>query len=209
MEKEGPIFTESLELIRLAQDGQVGALNDLLARYYERVRRVVRARLGPQLRSCLESGDILQETFIAAVYGFDGFEMRGESSLLRWLSQIAENQIRAAAAYHGAQRRDRRREEPWVRARGALDSGEVWTDLPASGPQPIELLMDDESRQRLDDLLSALRPDQREVILLRDYIGGSWKEVCEWTDGTSVDAVRLLHARALTTLAKLHRKLRS
>ena len=56
-------LTQSLDLVRSAQNGDGGALNLLFERYYERVRRVVRMRLGNKLRQEMDSGDILQETF--------------------------------------------------------------------------------------------------------------------------------------------------
>ena len=59
-------LTQSLDLVRSAQEGDSDALNLLFERYYERVRRVVRMRLGRKLRQEMDSGDILQETFMAA-----------------------------------------------------------------------------------------------------------------------------------------------
>src|SRR5262245_56509643 len=101
--------THSLDLVLRAQDGDSQALNRLFERYYERVRRIVRLRLGHKLRESVDSGDILQETFIAAVRSIDNFEMREEASLINWLSRLAERQIIAAADYHGAKKRDQRR----------------------------------------------------------------------------------------------------
>ena len=51
--------------------------------------------------------------------------------------------------------------------------------------------------------LSELRPHYRDVILMRDYVGGKWEDVRRWCDGSSVEAVRMLHARALTELSRL------
>ena len=64
-------LTRSVELVRRAQAGERPALERLFERYYDRVRRIVRARLGPELRLRVESVDILQETFTAAVGSFD------------------------------------------------------------------------------------------------------------------------------------------
>src|SRR6185436_18440399 len=98
-------LTLTLDLLRRAQQGERPALERLLERYYERVRRIVRLRLGPSLRRRLESGDILQETFLAAVRNFARFELRDEGSFINWLAVLAENQIRDAADHHGAQKR--------------------------------------------------------------------------------------------------------
>ena len=197
--------TRSLDLVRRAQGGDLTALSDLFGRYYERLRMIVRLRLGQGLRSQLESADILQETFIAAVCAFDRFEVRRESSLLRWLARIAENQIRCAADYHSAGKRDRQRAVPLPSPREMLDSGEIVfqpsTDLPA----PLETLVLAEERETVEACLEELSPEHRDVILMRDYVGGRWDEVAEWLSAPSPDAARMLHARAITELSRLVR----
>src|SRR5262249_1015540 len=99
-------ITHSLDLVLRAQEGDREALNRLIERYYERVRRIGRLRLGSHLREMVDSGDILQETFITAVRLFDDFEMREEASLINWLARLAERQIIAAADFYGAKKRD-------------------------------------------------------------------------------------------------------
>lgn len=197
---------DSLELVRRAQEGEYQALNDLFARYYSRILRIVRLRLGRNLRSNLESGDILQETFVAAVNGFDRFEMRNEASLLNWLARIAENQIRAAADYHGAKKRDSNRQVALRRAREALDSGEITYEPASDSPPPLDGLIRDENVEAVEACMDELQEPHRDVILLRNYVGGSWEEVREWICGKSVDAVRMQHARAMTELSKLVRR---
>ena len=135
-------LTHSLDLLRRAKDGDEVALNRLCERYYERVRRVVRMRLGRGLREMVDSGDILQETFLQAVRAFDGFETRDEASLVNWLCKLAERQIIAAADYHGAQKRDHRRQF-------ALDDGGPAGD---DGPGGLIARLSDETRVPLDKL---------------------------------------------------------
>ncbi|MCB9915981.1 MAG: sigma-70 family RNA polymerase sigma factor [Planctomycetes bacterium] len=196
----------SIDLVRRAQAGEYQALNDLVGRYYARVLRIVRLRLGRSLRGFLESDDILQETFIAAIHGFDRFEMRTESSLLHWLAHIAENQIRAAVDYHGAKKRDRRRETSLRFARDAMESGEIVVEPQSPGPLPLDGLVREEDAEAVEGCIAELCDESRELILLRHYVGGSWEQVREWTGGTSVDAVRMRHARALTELSRLVRR---
>ena len=69
-EKPGSVF-----LVRQAQDGDLEALGRLFERYYDRVRKIVRARLGRNLRAAVDSVDVMQDTFVAAVQAFDRFEM--------------------------------------------------------------------------------------------------------------------------------------
>jgi hypothetical protein len=56
-----PKFEDSLALFRRAQGGDGGALNELFERYYDRIYRIVRIRMGAKLRGVLESHDIVQQ----------------------------------------------------------------------------------------------------------------------------------------------------
>lgn len=201
-----PTAQDSLDLVRRAQDGEIDALNQLFSRYYSRVRKIVRFRLGPALRGHLESDDILQETLIAAIHGFDRFEMRNQSSLLNWLARIAENQIRGALDYHSAKKRDKGREVALQRARDTLTSKDFVRDPMAREPEPLEGLVQHEDIEAVEASLDELSEDHREAILLRNYIGGTWAEIRDWTGARSADAARLRHARALTELSKLVRR---
>ena len=61
----------SLDLLEQAQGGDRQALEDLLSRYQERIRRIVRIQLGSSaLRRHHDSMDIVQSTFRAAPQGF-------------------------------------------------------------------------------------------------------------------------------------------
>jgi RNA polymerase sigma-70 factor (ECF subfamily) len=82
------------ELVALAQGGDNSALDQLCKVYSERVQRMVRFRMGTELRGRLESMDLVQDAFVAALKGLDRFEYRDEGDFLRWMSKIAENRIR-------------------------------------------------------------------------------------------------------------------
>lgn len=192
-------MTQSIELVRRAQDGQKEALDQLLARYYERVRPMVSARLGSQMRVRVDSMDILQETFIYAVSHFDQFEMRDEASLIQWLAKIAENRVREKVQKVHAHKRDPRLERPLD---GPTDSQEgVGADLAESGGTPSVILSEAEEKARYEKCLGELKPDYREVILLRNYAGSTWAAVAEAMGLASPNAARMLHARAMAGLA--------
>lgn len=197
--------TRSLELVRLAQAGDTEALNRLFARYYERVRRVVRVRLGRRLREVVDSGDILQETFAAAVRAFGSFELREEAGLIQWLAKLAERQILAAADHHLAQKRDQRRNVPLAVQPGA-DTRPFTIAFADEGTRPLEGLVAAEEAALVDDCLERLSEEYRELIVLRNFVGASWEEVAEATGRPSPSAARMMHARALVELGKLARQ---
>jgi RNA polymerase sigma-70 factor (ECF subfamily) len=198
-------LAQSIDLVKRAQGGDQAALDDLIQRYYPKVRRIVRLRLGRGLRRWLDSEDILQGTFIGAVRTLDRFEMRDESSLLHWLGKIAEHQIKDAADYHYAQKRDGRRQQSLRVIPGGDSSDEFQIDLPGDETPPLEGVIDGEQLVAIEAAIPDLREEYREVILIRDYEGASWATVAELLSSPSPDAARMLYARAIAELTRLVR----
>ncbi len=200
-----PSLTQTLDLVHAAQGGDRRALERLLARYEERVRRIVRLRLGVALRSRLESGDILQQVLLEAFKSLDRFEAQDEAGFLAWLSTIAEHRIRDAADYHGSEKRDPSREKP-LDSSGSGDSGDTHpAPSPAlvdSATTPPERAARAEQVERLETCLAELPEADRELVVLRDYIGLSWAEVAERTGRPSPDAARMRYAAVLVELGR-------
>ena len=158
------------------------ALKRLRELYGDRVWKLVRLRLGARLRKMVDSGDILEEAFRAAVRSLDSFEMREEASLINWLSRLVERQIIAAPDYHGEKKRDELRQ-----------------------PLPLEATASEEEQRIVEACLQELAEEYRELILLRNYAGASWETVAEETGLPSPAAARMAHARAMLELSKLVR----
>jgi len=197
------VLGESIRLIQAHQEGDPRALDSLMARYYDRVERIVRARTGPWLKRIESVEDLVQETFLAAVQSFDRFELREDASLIQWLAKLAEHRIVNAAQHHRREKRDRRREvrPPTIRPGGA-DSAASW-QLAAESTEIPERVARAEVHAELEECLHELPELQRETILLRSYAGGSWAWVAEELGLASDEAARKVHARARTKLATL------
>jgi RNA polymerase sigma-70 factor, ECF subfamily len=194
-----PEINLSLELLARAKGGDLGAMNDLFVRYQDRLQRIVRIRMGAQVRCWVESMDIVQGTYETAMKKLRDFEPRDTSSLLHWLSTIALNQIRAQARHGQAARRDRRLEVPLAPA-GNSDS--IGLGDPAISDDPAQTAWKEEIREILDDAVAALPDDQREVVLQHDYYGAGFEGVATSLD-RSIEAVRQLHYRAWIRLRRI------
>lgn len=84
----------SLELLRRAQLGERAALESLIARCQERLRRIVRIQLGGSiLRQHYDSMDIVQGTFEAALPTIAELKVQSAGALLQWLSVVATNVV--------------------------------------------------------------------------------------------------------------------
>jgi RNA polymerase sigma-70 factor (ECF subfamily) len=179
----------SRELLDQARAGSPEALDRLYERCAGRLLAFIRLRLGRDLRSRLESRDILQATLLKSLEHVSELKADGTRSALAWLARIAEHEIRDCADFHHRQRRDAARELP-------LDD-EV--PLPSLTRSALSRVILDEQAQRLEDALDSLSPAHREVILLRKFEELSFPEIAERL-GKTEDACRMLLARAMTAL---------
>lgn len=186
----------SLELLAIAQEGDRDALEELIARYQDRLRRIVRIQLGASLlRRDYDSMDIVQNTFRAALPKIRDLQPESAASLLQWLAMIATNQIRDAYSYRRAAKRDAARE---VRLDAPL-SGAANVAPSTAGPAEQAFLA--ELRELLDDAVTRLPDDQRRVVVLRDYCGETWSRVAAELHRDS-GAARQLHQRAWIRLRR-------
>jgi len=191
------------QLIALAQDGEVSALEQLCHVYGERVRRIVRLRLPRELRPKLDSVDLVQDVLLGALGGLADFTYRDEGDFLRWLSRIAENEVRDQMDKWSAGKRDVRRERPL-----RLDSSTAERACGrASGPvqttTPTRILARREELDKLERAIDELKPEYREVIVLTRIEGLSYQEAA-CRIGRGPEAVRKLLCRAIAALARVY-----
>ncbi len=188
------------ELIVLAKEGDKFALDRLYRVYGERVRWMVRLRMGTELRSQLESMDLVQDTLIHAFGGLDSFTYRNEGDFVRWLSKIAENSLRDNVDRLHAGKRDIRKEVPLGNPRPTTTGGFVGTPGPIEATTPSVIMSKKEDLDKLEKSMDKLRPEYREVILLAKIEGLSYSQIGDRL-GKSTGAVKMLVSRAIVALA--------
>ncbi len=171
-------------LWKKARAGDRAAYDQLFALHLDRALFFVRARLGPVLRTKVDSMDILQDAYLVAHRDFARFEYTDEGAFLRWLCRLIENRIRDGNDYFAALKR-----QPVA--------------LPRSDPTgPSSLLDRADHRQKIAEALDRLSEDHRQVLLLRYFEGLSAEEAGQLMH-RSAGAIRNLTARALAELGKL------
>lgn len=165
-------------LLRRAQLGDAGALEDVCRREWRPVYDLLYRHLGNQA----EAQDLTQEVFLRALRSFERYQI-SDTPLHAWLVTIALNLLR-----------DRWRRKPTLSA--DLDSiAELATHEP--GPEQLTLAALDRAAVRA--ALATLPEDYRRVIELRVIEARPAQEVGELM-GRQADAVRQLQRRALTAL---------
>jgi RNA polymerase sigma-70 factor (ECF subfamily) len=159
------------------------------------------------LGSAFEAEDAVQETFLRAWRGFDGFE--GRSSVRSWLYRIATNVC--LDMLEGSQRRARPMDLGPARS-AETPLGEplpevTWITpipdarlVPASADPAEVAEVRDSVRLALVAALQHLPPRQRAVLILREVLRWKASEVAELLE-TSVASVNSALQRARSTLA--------
>jgi len=190
------------ELVALAKDGNDSALNQLCNVYGERVHWIIRLRMGRELRSKLESMDLVQDVLVSALRDLGDFTYKDEGDFLRWLSKIAENRLRDNVDKLHADKRDIRKE---VRLdnRGPTTGGRHFAvPGPIVTTTPSVIMSKKEDLDELAKAMDQLKPEYKEVIVLTKIEGLSYKEIAGKL-GKSDEAVRKLVSRAMAVLTSV------
>ena len=186
-------------LVALAKEGDEAAANQLFSVYGERVRRIIRLRLDQKLRPKLDSVDVVQDVLILALGRLNDFRYKDEGDFLRWLSRIAENRIRDIFDRFQADKRDIHREIPFKKKGSSADGRSFGAAEPMRTTTPSVIMRKKEALDKLEKALDKLKPEYKEIIVLKKIEGLSHAEIARRLD-KNAGAVRMLLARALAAL---------
>lgn len=187
------------ELVVLAKGGNNSAQDRLCRAYGERVRRIVRLRMGAELRSKLESMDLVQDALMCALRDLGDFTYRNEGDFLRWLTKIAENRLRDNIDKLHTEKRDVRREIRLDDRERTTGGGFVGTAGPIEATTPSVIMSRKEDLDKLEKAMDTLRPEYREVIILAKIEELSYSQIGDRL-GKSIGAVKMLVSRARMAL---------
>jgi RNA polymerase sigma-70 factor (ECF subfamily) len=181
-----PGVDSTFDLVEQAKTGDRDALNRLFARYLPSLRRWASGRLPRWTRDLMDTDDLVQETVVRAVKRIDRFESRHEGALQAYLRQAVVNRIRDEVR--------RAKRSPIATA---LDDNAA-----AAAASPLEDAIGAEALERYEAALARLRPEEREAIVARVEMDGSYQEVAQALGKPSADAARMTVSRALVRLAE-------
>jgi RNA polymerase sigma-70 factor (ECF subfamily) len=192
-------------LLDQARRGEAKALGQLLQLYWNYLTILATTQMDRRLRQRMNPSDLVQETMLAAHCDFIKFRGSSECELLAWLRRILVNSLYHAIETHlKAKRRDVRREVFMEQASAALDQSvphfaQVLADRGSSPSAPLRRR---ERAVALADQLAKLRPQYRDVIVLRNLQGLSFEEVADRMD-RKPGTVRMLWLRAMEKLKQV------
>ena len=186
-------------LVALAKDGDESALGRLCTVYGPRVLWLIRLRMGKELRSKLESMDLVQDVLVCALKDLGNFTYKTEGDFLRWLARIAENRLRDNLDKLHAEKRDIRKEVQLNGYRPTVEDSFIAALDAVDTTTPSAIMSKREELDKLAKAIDTLKPEYREVIVLTKVEGLSYREIGDKL-GRSTDAARMLFSRAMAAL---------
>jgi len=180
-------------LVERLRAGDRAAFADLIDRHGGALLRLASSLL----KNTAVAEEVVQDTWLAALHGLDGFEAR--SSLRTWLFTILANRARNRAVREA-------RSVPW----SALESGEQdgpavdpdrfqadgqWKEAPGRWTEadPERLALGAETGAAIEAAIASLPVLQRSVLTLRDVEGLEADEICRLLAITLTNQRVLLH----------------
>lgn len=99
----------TIEIVQRILDGDIQAWTSIHERHRDALVALAHGRLRGDMRRRVDTEDVVQSTFVAAVEKLERFEYRGRGSLDAWLKQILVHRITQKIRHHLADKRDVRR----------------------------------------------------------------------------------------------------
>jgi RNA polymerase sigma-70 factor, ECF subfamily len=180
------------DLVRFAQEKDNRAFDELVRRYKDKVYRLSYKIL----RHEEDAAEALQDAFLSAYRGIGKFKV--ESTFSTWLYRIATN---ASLMKY----RKRREGHFSLEQSQSPDEGKETLQLPDWSKQPLNELLNSETREVMEQGVEKLPEELRTVFVLRDVEGLSNAEVASILD-LSVAAVKSrLHRARIALRDRLNR----
>ncbi len=148
--------------------GDLVAFEELLARHRTGLFSYLRSMTG----SKEDAEDLLQETFLRVVAALPRYRAKGK--FRAWIYRIARNLA------HDRARKLVVAGVPLSLATcnsAEAESGNIVFDLPDGAPSPRDVAMMHEKRDWVESAIQDLPEAQKEVFVLREYVGMPFKEI--------------------------------
>ena len=182
----GPSLEATAVLLERVRAGDERALDTLIGRYLEPLRRWASGRLPSWARDLRDTDDLVQETLIATLRRLDGFEVRKDGALHAYLRESIGNRIRDEI------RRINRR--PAVEPPNHM--------IEDRSPSPLEAAIGIEALANYERALKTLSTMERDAVIARVEFGLGYPAIATALGKTSADAARMMVSRALLQLAR-------
>jgi RNA polymerase sigma-70 factor (ECF subfamily) len=194
--------TDELDvLMTRAAGGDEKAVSELFSRYRKRLKQMVRLRLNRQVQGRVDDSDILQEAYLEAAKRLPEYLANQPLPFFLWLRHITGEKIIDVHRRHlGAKMRNAGQEISLHRGpMPAASSASLAAQLMGRLTAPSQAAIKAETRLRVQEVLNAMDPLDREILTLRHFEHLSNCEVAE-TLGMNESTTSSRYLRALKRL---------
>ncbi|MEW6741323.1 MAG: sigma-70 family RNA polymerase sigma factor [Planctomycetota bacterium] len=190
------------KLLTSWHSGETGALAVLIERHLDWIVSHVHDHLGEGLRAKAETRDFVQDAMVQLLTYGPRFHVDDDGRFRALVARIVENALRDKYDWFTARRRDVAREHP-------LPPDSVLELEPGcvSGETPSRVAQRHEREAWIRLGIELLDPEDREVIVLREWEGLSFAAIAERL-GVTADGARMRFSRSVGRLARKVRALR-
>lgn len=195
-----PDSEQTQELLQSAKTGDDSAINQLLNRHREAVRKMVQMRMDRAVAARVDASDVVQDVMLEANQRLLDYARNPSMPFHLWLRQLAKDRLIDMHRRHrGAQRRSVDRERSLNAAYSEQSSLNLAAQLRDHELTPAAATIRRELEERFLAALAELTEDDREIIIMRHHEHLSNSEVAEAL-GLSTAAAGMRYLRALRRL---------
>jgi RNA polymerase sigma-70 factor, ECF subfamily len=171
-----------------------------LEKYRAYLHLLATLQLSRRLQAKVEASDLVQQTLVQAIGGWDQFRGQTEAERAAWLRKILANQLANAFRDWGRQKRDQRREQS-IHADVERSASRLGSWLASEQTSPSQGAIAGEEALQLANALAELPDAQRQAVTLHHFEGWTLEQVGDHLE-RSPAAVAGLIKRALQTLRR-------
>ncbi len=198
-----PDSEQTQQLLAAAGNGEVTAVNNLMDRHREAVRKMVNMRLDRALAARVDASDVVQDVLLEASQRMSDYVNNPSMPFHLWLRQLAKDRLIDMHRRHrAAQRRSVDREQRLNANYSEQSSLDLAGQLRDHELTPAAATIRRELETRFMTALQDLAEDDREIILMRHQEHLSNSEVAEALD-LSQPAAGMRYLRALRRLREI------
>ena len=195
-----PDSEQTQELLRSAVEGDDFAVNQLLNRHRDAVRKMVHMRMDRAVAARVDASDVVQDVMLEANQRLSDYIQNPCMPFHLWLRQLAKDRLIDMHRRHrGAQRRSVDRERSMNATYADQSSLNLAAQLKDHELTPAAATIRRELEERFLAALSELGEDDRDIIVMRHQEHLSTGEVAEAL-GLSSAAAGMRYLRALRRL---------
>ena len=190
-------------LVHLAASGDQGAMQQLLDRHRNRLKRMIAVRMDPKLNARVDPSDVVQEVLAEAARKLPRYAASTPLPFYPWLRKVAWDCLIDLHQRHvRAQKRSVAREHSPCLDLPDESAMHLAGQLVASGTTPSGRVVREELRARVRSALDQMDPADREILVMRHLEQLQVREIAALL-GISEGAVKMRRLRAAERLREL------